>query len=138
MNISRSAHGVLECCGLTPGLLSSVLFYCIQRHLTANSAILETANMPPSPSPWTLDKRTNSVNVNPPYPADSHLTNNGSSWLWAVFAVHCLIFLAITAWTFFVPKGRRAFHHLAIVSAAFPVFIICFHRRRSSPTSKPC
>lgn len=62
-----------------------------------------------------LKERTDSVQVNPPYPATSHLTDNGSSWLWAAFCVMALTDLVFIFWSFWVPRGTRLFYQLSIV-----------------------
>lgn len=61
-----------------------------------------------------LNIRTNSVDVNTPGAAESHLTNNGSSWLWAVFSIFALVDLIFVAWSFTL-RRNRLFHNLAIM-----------------------
>lgn len=50
-----------------------------------------------------------------PSNSDVTINTNGSNWLWAVFAVMLFTDLCFMAWMFTLPKGRRAFHHLAIL-----------------------
>jgi len=56
----------------------------------------------------------NPVNVNPPN-AQIHITNHGSDWLWAVFAVMLLSMLGMFAWSYTRPRGTRFFHNIALI-----------------------
>lgn len=47
--------------------------------------------------------------------SQEHLTTHGSDWLWAVFAVMLFSDLVILVWHFFVPRGQRVFHQLAVI-----------------------
>ncbi|KAH8107226.1 heat shock protein 30 [Cristinia sonorae] len=58
-----------------------------------------------------------SLDTNPPN-ADRHITNHGSDWLWAVFAVMALSTLGMIAWSYTRPRGTRFFHNLAIIILA--------------------
>lgn len=50
-------------------------------------------------------------------PSNSDITINthGSDWLWAVFAIMLFTDIGMIAWMATLPKGRRVFHHLAII-----------------------
>ncbi|RDX43354.1 family A G protein-coupled receptor-like protein [Lentinus brumalis] len=54
------------------------------------------------------------LDSNPPN-ADYHLSNHGSDWLWAVFALFGLSLLAVIGWTLATRRGTRLFHQIAIV-----------------------
>ncbi|KAF8587927.1 family A G protein-coupled receptor-like protein [Ramaria rubella] len=54
------------------------------------------------------------LRLNPPN-ADLHLTNSGSDWLWAVFAVMLVSDLGVIAWAYTRPRGKRVFHQIPII-----------------------
>lgn len=54
------------------------------------------------------------LDINPPN-ATYHLTNGGSDWLWAAFAIFVVTLLGVAGWTFSRPRGSRLFHQIAIV-----------------------
>lgn len=56
----------------------------------------------------------NAIFVNPSN-ADITITQRGSDFLWAWFAVMTIVDLVVLAWTFQILKGRRAFHHLSAI-----------------------
>ena len=43
------------------------------------------------------------------------INTQGTDWLWAAFAMFCVMDLAAIVWSFMVPTGQRIFHHLAVV-----------------------
>ncbi len=49
-----------------------------------------------------------------------HITTHGSDWLWAVFGVMLLSDLVILVWHFFIPRGQRVFHQVAVVRFILP------------------
>lgn len=74
-----------------------------------------------------------SIDTNPPN-ADLHISNHGTDWLWAVFAVMAFSMLGMFAWSYtasppsFVsvpyphsivlvqrPRGTRFFHNIALI-----------------------
>jgi bacteriorhodopsin len=55
------------------------------------------------------------LQANPFNNVDITINTKGSDWLWAVFAVMLFTDLLFMGWMFTLPKGRRAFHHLAIL-----------------------
>lgn len=63
-----------------------------------------------------LLKRNNAVYTNPPVLdgriADIHITERGSSWLWAVFSIFGLSTLVLLALTFIRLPSTRTFHYL--------------------------
>ncbi|KAI0273079.1 hypothetical protein BGY98DRAFT_1120460 [Russula aff. rugulosa BPL654] len=56
----------------------------------------------------------NPVHVNPSG-AFRHLTVGGSDWLWVVFTIMILSAVAVFVWSKIQPRGKRAFHYLALV-----------------------
>jgi len=54
------------------------------------------------------------LDVNPST-ADINISTNGSNWLWAVFAVMLVTDIGMMAWAWSLPKGRRTFHHCAVI-----------------------
>jgi bacteriorhodopsin len=57
----------------------------------------------------------NAVNVNTYYEATEDLTEHGSDWLWAAFAIMLVSDLIVLAWSMTLPKGQRVFHHLGLI-----------------------
>ncbi|EKM51799.1 uncharacterized protein PHACADRAFT_187203 [Phanerochaete carnosa HHB-10118-sp] len=55
-----------------------------------------------------------SVDVNPPN-ADIHITNHGSDWLWAVFAIMTVSMMGMFVWSHMRPRGTRFFHNIALI-----------------------
>ncbi|KAI0806068.1 heat shock protein 30 [Irpex lacteus] len=55
-----------------------------------------------------------SVDTNPPN-ATIHISNHGTDWLWAVFAVMTASMLGMFLWSFMRPKGTRFFHNIALI-----------------------
>lgn len=63
-----------------------------------------------------LEARSHGNNVlshNPPI-ANNNLTSHGSSWCWAVCALHAFLLLGVIAWTYITNPRRRAFHYFSI------------------------
>jgi bacteriorhodopsin len=58
-----------------------------------------------------------SLDTNPPN-ADRHITEGGTNWLWAVFAVMALATLGMVGWSFTRPRGTRFFHNIASIILA--------------------
>ncbi|KAJ3555026.1 hypothetical protein NM688_g2804 [Phlebia brevispora] len=52
--------------------------------------------------------------INPPN-AVYHISTHGSDWLWAAFSLIAFCFVCMFALSFTRPRGRRAFHHIAMV-----------------------
>lgn len=50
---------------------------------------------------------------NPPI-ANNNLTSHGSSWCWAVCALHAFLLLGVIAWTYSTNPRRRVFHYFSI------------------------
>ena len=50
-----------------------------------------------------------------PTVAPIDLTVQGSDFLWAVFAVMLATGLGVTAWSYTLPAGTRAFHTLSVI-----------------------
>lgn len=75
-------------------------------------------HIPRSPNPaFSLDPRNTATEVNPSEPAVEHLSENGSSWLWAVTSVYIFVLLIFMGWNMFLKHGTRLYHQLAIVSS---------------------
>ncbi|WOO78102.1 uncharacterized protein LOC62_01G001655 [Vanrija pseudolonga] len=53
---------------------------------------------------------------NPSTGADIRLTTNGSSFLWAIFALVAVFLLGIMFWTTRVARGARVWHHLVVIN----------------------
>jgi len=103
-----------------------------------------------TPATMMLNKRNSAVYVNPPVlqgrVADIHITERGSDWLWAAFAIFGFSFLAVLGLTFRKPATHRAFHYMmAIVlfiaamdyyamasNLGFVPIPVEFHRSRST------
>ncbi|BFZ65250.1 hypothetical protein YB2330_006413 [Saitoella coloradoensis] len=64
-----------------------------------------------------LQRRNDAVATNPPN-ATFALTENGSSWLWAVFSVMALSCIIIAALSLFKPMGYRIFYLLNVAVLA--------------------
>lgn len=56
----------------------------------------------------------NALETNPPN-ADIYISTHASDWLWAVFAIMMVTDIGMMAWAWSLPKGRRTFHHLAVI-----------------------
>ncbi|KIP11031.1 hypothetical protein PHLGIDRAFT_28161 [Phlebiopsis gigantea 11061_1 CR5-6] len=54
------------------------------------------------------------VDTNPP-DAQIHITDHGSDWLWAVFAIMAVSTLGMFAWSHMRPRGTRFFHNIALI-----------------------
>jgi len=63
--------------------------------------------------PSIIARHNNVLNVHPPN-ATNHLTTNGSNWLWAVMALHGLLFLVVLALTLKTPHRQRVLHYIAL------------------------
>lgn len=59
-----------------------------------------------------LERRNNVLSHNPPI-ANNNLTSHGSSWCWAVCALHAFLLLCVIAWTYTTNPRRRAFHYFS-------------------------
>jgi bacteriorhodopsin len=57
----------------------------------------------------------NAVNVNTYYQATEDLTEHGSDWLWAAFAIMMVSDIIVFAWSLTLPKGQRVFHQLGLI-----------------------
>ncbi|TCD68061.1 hypothetical protein EIP91_011606 [Steccherinum ochraceum] len=63
------------------------------------------------------DLHGGSLDQNPPN-ADRHITEGGSDWAWAVFAVMLLSTLGMVGWSYTRPRGTRFFHNIATIILA--------------------
>lgn len=59
-----------------------------------------------------LERRNDVLSHNPPI-ANNNLTSHGSSWCWAVCALHAFLLLGMIAWTYTTNPRRRAFHYFS-------------------------
>lgn len=59
-----------------------------------------------------LERRNSVLSHNPPI-ANNNLTSHGSSWCWAVCALHAFLLLGMIAWTYATNPRRRAFHYFS-------------------------
>lgn len=81
-----------------------------------------SANIPSHPTkhyikmPTLLLGRDGSLNTNPPVGNSYALTDHGTDWLWAVFAVYLFSLLIVVALSYFVKGGEPIFHYLFIIS----------------------
>jgi bacteriorhodopsin len=57
----------------------------------------------------------NAVNVNTYYEATQDITEHGSDWLWACFAIMLLSALVTIVWAQMLPQGQRVFHQLGVI-----------------------
>lgn len=54
------------------------------------------------------------LGLNPP-DAVYHISTHGSDWLWAAFSFIALCFLVMSCLSFMRPRGKRTFHHIAMI-----------------------
>ena len=70
-------------------------------------------------TPHLLLARNKALDTNPPV-ADNNITSHGSSWLWAVAALHAFLFLVVLALTMKTRHRQRVFHYIALALLMVP------------------
>lgn len=74
------------------------------------------------------------LQVNPPN-ADIHLGRWGSDWGWVVFCIMAASTLGLLAWSFTLPRKRRAFHYL--LTAVLAISTISWYSQASDLGATP-
>lgn len=63
--------------------------------------------------------RNRALNTNPPI-ADNNITSHGSSWMWAVAALHGFLFLCLLGLTMKTAHRQRIYHYIALALLLVP------------------
>ena len=66
-----------------------------------------------------IQARNRVLSTNPPV-APENITSHGSSWLWAVTAIHSLLFIVVLALTVKTRHRQRVYHYIALALLLIP------------------
>lgn len=66
-----------------------------------------------------IQARNRVLSTNPPV-APNNITSHGSSWLWAVMAIHSVLFLFVLALTLRIKHRERVYHYIALAILLVP------------------